>query len=1488
LEGLPLILIYNNVSFRPASDTPDKLNFLDGVLLKACQGNLKDDIWIMVKLVESNVTVTRQTRKDRPEYMEITQVERVNIPTKDTITSERVGSDKPDQSDTGAMDPVDSELRKYLKPVNFDSDMANYNTEYVPGTRIWATTRIFKWLKGQDENRDSKVLWLPGAAGVGKSIIAWLICTTLPEVLTLGARFFCRHNEPQKSDVVRLVQTLIYQLCETFSTIKSFVSSQLKRTGDTILSNPRDAFRELVIKGLCEVEKQESPKATVIVIDALDECSAGGRSILMNILKDASHELPRFVKIFVTGRPENDILAFWKSMSQFNAGMLEPDKNENLMDVKTYLCYRLSQICPTEENIKGLAEKVLEKAKGTFIYARLACEALKMSVTGQPGSLRTYIETFDTGLDSMYQAIVKMVTRNESQKLEHFNLVMGSILAAKVPLSVETLIEISGVDSTVVTGMVSNLNQLLLTSVDGKLKVVHKSVADFFTDYSRSGPAGYDIDLAFFHRTYLIRMLNVLNTLSFGTQRPASSTTTFFSFAVIQYAAAYWSDHLIAEIENANTATATTQAFTTFVEHHLLEWLLVLQHLGKLKDVVRISTRVMEIADMWDTPPFDRKFKAYVKDMFYDVKRLLQRWTDIIAEDALLFFTLALPSCPTETALGKQYVRDPRIPCFHLRSSKRWDPLLIEINTRVHFSGASLSVELSPDKQWLAICDPKGSLHIWDVKTGLCHVTLTIHTSFQRTIARFSPKGEFLAVNSFADILLWDLKATLKNREGVLLATLKGHTRSERFKIFFAKGGDALITVNGGELLVWDVKKAVADQDLEKECLIVKADLAASEVVLSGREIYLAVCNNERDLFVIDFTKMLKGHIHKSPVKCAEKLNGLVEMATSNDGSLLAVGSKKLLQIFKIDFNSVTLFAPTNEGISKISQDTSEDSSCLKVFEEQFEHDEICHVAFSPTEQVLVSVSNIYSFKFWNVRDPMNIYCINHITTSAGPRGPLSFVDQVTFSPDGLHVVFKYANRGLCTFRMETKIDCPQRQVATATPTFLESKMIVQSNKVDSFSVSDDCALFVALIQDRIQVLDFQASLSNDTENEAGSRNFVNYIRFIERFNSNDQNTESLQTIITMDELNAIAWQLCRNDLIGGFDIQHHKSDVSQLQDGGTNFLGECRGVFVTRRTAASDRKSTDNTTSRNASYMSVHDLLKIGTGAKDWDSTLIAQIPAIKSEEFFVFSISTDLKLAVAATEEAIHVWYISTAIDADNGQLATWVDSRPYCEDGVHVCIFRENDTGSYTLVEARRGKVKFYEVKLTNVEGNLLKLEVTPCGCTLKIRDLNKYGKLLASSNGHYLITYTQGGIIFSIWDVKACLALEGEIDSSSENWGRVLHYSCSEDATCAFLTQATYLSNDGKRVFGLAINENENDVSVMLFDTEKMRNRKETSGKTDAGVVRVKPHSKTCWSMDTSSDGKYIVTASEDIVKVWDVDRLHKVVVELMSDLQCIFS
>ncbi|ORY53928.1 hypothetical protein BCR33DRAFT_11774 [Rhizoclosmatium globosum] len=233
-------------------------------------------------------------------------------------------------------------LETWLDPVVFENDLEAYKSEYVPGTRLWMIPALEAW-----SQTGERVLYLNGGAGTGKSIIVYSLTVNLPSNFQIGALFICRYNNTRKSDPKILVCTIVSGLCKSLGGIfKQHVEMSMETDKihvsegkQTLLHHPIEAFQVLVLDGLNKLPLDDwKEKTLLIVIDGLDELNISDRHYVLTILTKLCPQLPAFVKIFTTGRPERDIYYTLQNLSPF---VLMPTEGNNREDLEKFVEYRL-------------------------------------------------------------------------------------------------------------------------------------------------------------------------------------------------------------------------------------------------------------------------------------------------------------------------------------------------------------------------------------------------------------------------------------------------------------------------------------------------------------------------------------------------------------------------------------------------------------------------------------------------------------------------------------------------------------------------------------------------------------------------------------------------------------------------------------------------------------------------------------------------------------------------------------------------------------------------------------------------------------------------------------------------------------------------------------------------------------------------------------------------------------------------------------------
>ncbi|KAJ3378576.1 POC1 centriolar protein A [Entophlyctis sp. JEL0112] len=532
------------------------------------------------------------------------------------------------------------EFEDWLNPVSFESDMASYASQYVEGTREWAVDAIGTQFAG-----DANVVWLNGAAGVGKSLVAYLAATSPPSGFTLLSAFFCKHYDEKKNNAKQLVCRLVYDLACVSPVAFSKLHSLMQQDKDyctqnptalSILDKPIVAFSTLFLELLpllgtssdmqlssdlssSAVSAQASSARYLIVIDALDECGTQGdptRNELLSLLaslntgsSNAAAKLPPFVKILTTGRPEADI---WRVMESLRTDSLEPTAEANVRDIELFVKHEVSHF---PYSLGAQADEccrlLTENSEFVFVAARVLCSQLRSIVDSHHGvdelDLVAVVQHLSASLDDQYSRILDSnINTNDATNLDVYMKFMYVLLAAKIPLDCANI--------AVLTDLTPAGVQLVISKVrpHGKVTVLHKSVKDFLTSPARCTIPAFYVSLVKANVFVAQRCLAVLNNQLHHNMfelpsasvpvQPKQQELLSILPAAVRYSCLYWTIHILdaANLDGHKmwrVLSATEAVISEFCTQKILQWLEVMaveKKVGQLMESCTALVKMME------------------------------------------------------------------------------------------------------------------------------------------------------------------------------------------------------------------------------------------------------------------------------------------------------------------------------------------------------------------------------------------------------------------------------------------------------------------------------------------------------------------------------------------------------------------------------------------------------------------------------------------------------------------------------------------------------------------------------------------------------------------------------------------------------------------------------------------------------------------------------------------------------------------------------
>ena len=486
------------------------------------------------------------------------------------------------------------------------------------GTRETVLSEIESWTRDFDK---CPVFWLNGLAGTGKSTIAQTIAERVFAEGLLGASFFCSRDFEDRSNLRFIFPTLAFQLAHAYPNFRSHLVPLLQSDPDVVHESLYSQMEKLIVEPL-----RFTGVSTVIVIDALDECTDDEpQSVILSVMGRLVEKIPE-VKFFITGRPEPRI------KSGFRLELLRPltdvfilhDVEPSLInsDIRLFLRHELSELA-CRRNLDGWPSNnhidlLCHRAGGLFVYAVATVKFLDSRFflpTKQLEIIANFPEnTAHEGktqfqpnktLDSLYLLILcETFSADDPVIYSNFQSIIGTVMLLVNPLPPSAIAELLNLETEEVMLYLTLIQSLLTLDEDPNLPVhpFHKSFPDFITDPSRCTDRRFYISPVNLHFELTMNCLGVMN--SSLEQNMLSLPNYALNSEVedlpmrikdhisvgLEYACRSWHSHLT-EVQGGVTDVVSN--LHSFLKEKFLAWLEVVSVLGAVRGAVVSLERLM-------------------------------------------------------------------------------------------------------------------------------------------------------------------------------------------------------------------------------------------------------------------------------------------------------------------------------------------------------------------------------------------------------------------------------------------------------------------------------------------------------------------------------------------------------------------------------------------------------------------------------------------------------------------------------------------------------------------------------------------------------------------------------------------------------------------------------------------------------------------------------------------------------------------------------
>jgi len=907
-------------------------------------------------------------------------------------------------------------------------------------TRHEILDEITTWINNIEDNT-SRVFWLHGNAGTGKSSIAHTIADRFKKLGRLGSCYCFDRNKMAEERHKKIFTTIARDLADRDKQMRRELANVVHL--DNSLKNTTDIlqqWKELIMKP-AKTLSEAMVGPIVIVIDALDESGESDtRRNLLRILSgklgdDESHiaRLPSHLRILLTSRPLPDIFNALKDVDhvqQKPMDSIEPSFTKR--DIQLYISRELSNLNEMASWNASVVDTLVGASGGLFEWARLACAFIEGDNEVGLTLRKRFEAVIDKDdriplLDGMYKLTLETMfpkgLPKRRARLDLFRSVLAQIIGTAEPLPLGSLrtMRCHFADKDDVDAIIKPMGALLSGTTDPLATIcpLHASFPDFLTDESRSNE--FFIETSCIHDNLAFASLGVMeDELQFNICKLPSSYLSNskvvdlaerveeYISPTLSYSCRFWAVHLQQTAFNSGLAGAVREFFN---HERLLFWIEVL---SLLKRVNRCASW-LSLVIQWVVVCFKSFIKFYIdadKDKSYaeykdisdaaaETQRFIRVFGGAISFSTPHLYVSAVPFSPKNSHIQQKFARKfgkvLQIFCGH---NTTW--LVIQGVLQGHSHTISV-VAFSPDGKQIVSGSYDNTIRLWDAETGeQLQQPLEGHWNSVTSVA-FSPDGkQIVSGSSDKTIRLWDAETGEQ-----LQQPFKGHQYSVTSVAFSPNGKQIVSGSYDNTIRIWDAETGEQLQQSFKGHEHFVSSVAFSP---DGKQVVSGSGDKTIRLWDAETGEQLQ-----QPFKGHE--NSVSSAAFSPDGKQIVSGSgdetirlwnaetgEQLQQPLKGHENSVSSvsFSPDGKQIVSGSYDNTIRLWNAETGEQlqrplKGHENSVSSAAFSPDGKQIVSGSGDETIRLWNAETGEQL--------QQPLKGHENSVCSVSFSPDGKQIV---------------------------------------------------------------------------------------------------------------------------------------------------------------------------------------------------------------------------------------------------------------------------------------------------------------------------------------------------------------------------------------------------------------------------------------------------------------------------------------------------
>ncbi|KAL8901138.1 MAG: hypothetical protein Q9207_005354, partial [Kuettlingeria erythrocarpa] len=659
-----------------------------------------------------------------------------------------------------------------------EEDYEYFQSRRMPGSCEWILRRseFQDWLAANSGL--SRILWLHGVPGCGKSVLSAFIVGRLRDMGHCCQYFFFRFGDKAKRSVNLILRSIAYQIAAQLPELRSQLEKLASDAVRLEKADSRVIWQKVFLSRLFDLPIRQP---LYWIIDGLDECESP-QLLLSLLLSIPSSRFP--LHIVLVGR-NTEILS---SALQRLEPLVQIDRlaaDQTNGDLELFVDQEVQYMRGDRHLKTRVTERVCGMANGNFLWVHIVLKDILRCHT--EAAISEVLDELPSELEPLYLRMENTLSRTSKlADRELAKTILMWVICSQRALMLEELSEALEPEFSHILDLQLTISQVcgdfIVIDAGSRVEMVHQTAREFLV---KTPSLDHSISLGLGHQLLCRKCISNLSRPIRRTRNDRLGTQTF-----IHYAATSWPFHLRRSAASKDNSTLLMLA-QFFQSGQLFAWISLLASLDHLSTLVYASQALTSYlgkksrADAESSPLTHKLQEKEILELWaIDLVKIIGKFGAQLVRHPNCIRTLVPSFCPTTSIISQQFRRNRATGSITVTgfSQQHWDDCL----SKFLVGRDCQPLKITCMDRHFVILTSDGTLRLFDTNTGqpwhnIVHGERILNFKFSASYERCVTYG-------FRETKVWLVKGKRQ------LCSIKNPTHARALDVVFSGHESALIS----------------------------------------------------------------------------------------------------------------------------------------------------------------------------------------------------------------------------------------------------------------------------------------------------------------------------------------------------------------------------------------------------------------------------------------------------------------------------------------------------------------------------------------------------------------------------------------------------------------------------------------------------------------------------------------------------------------------